>query len=155
MPRSYCLELLVRKGRVRNAAPGVRYAQGVSDPAKLCVLVAEDQPRFRAAILNLLRPLGVTCVVVENGALAAEVLADTSQEVHLLITDMRMPGGSGWRAIEAAREHRGRSLPIIMQTGESQYSDVILRAKVLGVPVVAKADLLTSLVPAVREALGI
>ena len=105
------------------------------------------------AILNLLRPLGVTCIAVENGALAADVLADTSQEVHLLITDMRMPGGSGWRAIEAARKHRGRSLPIIMQTGESQYGDVILQAKSLGVPVVAKADLRTHLVPAVRDAL--
>ena len=42
-----------------------------------------------------------------------------------------------------------------MQTGESQYSDVYERAEELSVPLIAKADLFSFLVPAVRQALNL
>lgn len=117
------------------------------------VLVAEDDGQFRAGILTLLKPLALNCIPVENGRQAIEVLRDLSQELHLVITDMRMPVGSGWQVIEAAREHRGESLPIIMQTGEAQYDDVQRRAEALGITPIDKADVHKRLVPAVREAL--
>jgi CheY-like chemotaxis protein len=119
------------------------------------VLVAEDDPQFRAGILTLLKPLALNCIAVEDGRRAIEVLRDLSQDVHLVITDMRMPVGSGWEVIEAARKHRGQSLPVIMQTGEAQYSDVQSRARDLGITPMDKADVRRCLVPAVREALRI
>lgn len=119
------------------------------------VLVAEDDPQFRAGIVTMLKPLGVNCIPVEDGRQAIEVLRDLSREVHLVITDMRMPVGSGWHVIEAAREHRGESLPVIMQTGEAQYTDVQSRAEELGITPIDKADVPQRLVPAVSEALGL
>ncbi len=118
------------------------------------VLIAEDDFMYRATIARLIEPLGVTCVGVADGLQAAALLGDLSQEFHLVITDFRMPGGSGWHVVEAARRHRGAALPIIMQTGESQYSDVYLRAEELGVPVIAKRDIFSLLVPAVEAALA-
>ena len=118
-------------------------------------LIAEDYPDFRARLLALLEPLALTCIPVGNGRQAIEVLADLSQEVHLLITDMDMPVHTGWEVIEAARRHRGEELPIIMQTGEAKYTYVRRRAEESGIVLIDKLDVAHRLVPAVQQALGL
>jgi CheY-like chemotaxis protein len=117
------------------------------------VLVAEDDYAWRVTIVRLVEALGVTCVAVGDGLDAAALLQDPSRVFHLAITDFRMPRGSGWRVVEAARTYRGVGFPVIMQTGESQYPDVYLRAAELRVPLIAKADIYSLLVPAVQNAL--
>ncbi len=119
------------------------------------VLIAEDYPDFRARILALIEPLALTCIAVANGREAIEVLRDRSQELHLLITDMDMPVHTGWEVIEAAREHRGEALPIIMQTGEGKYRSVRRRAEELGIVLIDKPDVDALLIPAVRAALDL
>ena len=118
-------------------------------------LIAEDYPDFRARLLNLLEPLGLTCVPTANGRQAIDVVEDSSQELHILITDMDMPVQTGWEVIAAFREHRDAALPIIMQTGEARYSYVRSRAEELAIVLIDKNDVNTHLVPAVREALGL
>jgi CheY-like chemotaxis protein len=115
--------------------------------------VAEDVYAWRYTIVHLLEGLGLTCVDVKDGLDAAALLADANEEFHLAVTDLRMPRGGGWRVVEAARTHRGASFPVIMQTAESQYPDVYLKAAELGVPLVAKDDIRFLLIPAVRKAL--
>jgi len=119
------------------------------------VLVAEDTYAYQEAIVRLLRGLGLECVAVANGLHAAALLRDRTQLLHLAVTDFRMPRGSGWRVVEAARRYRGASFPVIMQTAESQYPDVYLRAAELGVTLIAKTDIYSLLVPAVRRALNL
>lgn len=121
----------------------------------LTVLVAEDYPDFRARLLGLLEPLALTCIDVSNGLRAIEVLRDVSRELHLLITDMDMPVHTGWEVIEAAREHRGHGLPVIMQTGEARYTYVRRRAEAFGIVLIDKSEVGELLVPAVREALSL
>ena len=123
----------------------------VAEPYR--VLVAEDVYAFRATIVRMLEPLGVTCIAVEDGLAGAELLEDLSQPFHLAVTDFRMPRGSGFRVAEAARAHRGPAFPVIMQTAESQYPDVYKRAEELSVRLIAKDDIELLLIPAVREAL--
>lgn len=118
-----------------------------------CVLIAEDDFPYRETIVRLVEALGLTCVAVEDGLDAAALLEDASQSFDLVVTDFRMPRGSGWRVVEAARAYRGASFPVIMQTGEAQYADVYLKAEELSVPIIAKADIYSRLVPLVREAL--
>ena len=122
-------------------------------PDAFTVLIAEDYPDFRARILALIEPLAITCIAVANGREAIDVLRDRSQELHLLITDMDMPVHTGWEVIQAAREHRGEALPIIMQTGEGKYSYVRRRAEELGIVLIDKPDVDALLIPAVRAAL--
>ena len=119
------------------------------------VLVAEDYPDFRARLLALLEPLSLACIPASNGRQAIDVLRDASRELHLLITDMDMPVHTGWEVIEAAREHRGEALPVIMQTGEAKYTYVRRRAKEFGIVLIDKLDVDHLLVPAVRHALGL
>ena len=123
--------------------------------ARYRAVVADDEYAYRAAIGRLLAPLGIECVEAADGVDAAALLGDTSEVFHLAITDFRMPRKSGWHVVEAARAYRGLTFPVIMQTAESQYSDVYVVADELGVPLVAKRDLYTHLVPAVRKALGL
>jgi CheY-like chemotaxis protein len=125
----------------------------VADP--ISVLIAEDFADFRRRLLALLAPLELACTAVGNGRLAIEALGDLSRDCHLLITDMDMPVNTGWEVIEAAREHRGHALPIIMQTGEARYSFVRHRAAEYGIVLIDKLDVDERLVPAVREALGL
>ncbi len=124
-------------------------------PRAHTVLVAEDYSDFRARILALLQPLDLACVPASNGREAIEVVRDLSRELHLLITDMDMPVHTGWEVIEAVREHRGEHLPIIMQTGEANYTYVRRRAKEFGIVLIDKKEIDELLVPAVRHALGI
>lgn len=117
------------------------------------VLVAEDDFPYREAIVRLVEAIGLTCVAVEDGLLAAALLEDVSQPFDLVVTDFRMPRASGWHVVKAARTCRGAAFPVIMQTGEAQYADVYLKAEALSVPIIAKADIHTLLVPLVRQAL--
>ena len=119
------------------------------------VLVAEDVYAYRYAIVRLLESLGLTCVAVEDGLDAVALLEDRSQSFDLVVTDFRMPRGSGWQVVEAARRCRGAAFPVIMQTGESQYPDVYERAAELSVSLIAKTDLFSLLAPAVRQALNL
>ena len=119
------------------------------------VLVAEDYADFRARILKLLEPLDLACIPVPNGRLAIEVVRDLSQDLHLVITDMDMPVHTGWDVIEAAREHRGGDLPIIMQTGEAKYTYVRRRASEYGIVLIDKTEINVRLEPEVRAALGL
>lgn len=123
-------------------------------PGGRTVLVAEDYRDFRARLLALLEPLGLACVPASNGRQAIEALRDLSVELHLVITDMDMPVHTGWEVIEAAREHRGPSLPVIMQTGEAKYTYVRRRAAEFGIVLIDKKEIDELLVPAVRLALG-
>jgi CheY-like chemotaxis protein len=127
----------------------------VTAPGAHTVLVAEDYSDFRARILALLEPLDLDCVPASNGRQAIEVVRDLSRELHLLITDMDMPVHTGWEVIEAVREHRGGQLPIIMQTGEANYSYVRRRAQEFGIVLIDKKEIDELLVPAVRQALGL
>ncbi len=124
-------------------------------PGSPAVLIAEDYPDFRARLLDLLEPLALTCIPVANGREAIEVLRDSSQPLDLLITDMDMPVNTGWDVIEAARQHRGETLPVIMQTGEAKYTYVRRRAEGLGIVLIDKTDVNELLAPAVRLALDL
>ncbi len=117
------------------------------------VLIAEDYTDFRTRILTLLEPLGLSCIPVANGRQAIEVIRDPMQSFDLLVTDMDMPVNTGWEVIEVTREHRGRELPIIIQTGEAKYTYVRRRAAEFEIVLIDKADIDEQLVPAVRQAL--
>jgi CheY-like chemotaxis protein len=118
-------------------------------------LIAEDNLAYRELIVGMLEELAVESVAAVDGREAIGVARDVSQVLHLLITDMEMPHNTGWDVIAAWREHRGESLPVIMQTGQTQYSYVVHRARELDIVLIDKIELQSRLAPAVREALRI
>lgn len=68
------------------------------------ILVVEDSPAVRLAIVEVLEDLGHTVTETENGRLAIERLNSTSFD--LVITDVLMPEMDGIEVIKAVRRTR-------------------------------------------------
>jgi CheY-like chemotaxis protein len=104
-------------------------------------------------LIALLEPAGLNIAQATNGADAIDYVCETSNPLHLLVTDLDMPRRTGWQVIEAVRRHRGPDLPIIMQTGEASYPWVKVKAHELGIILIDKLEIEVKLLPAVLTAL--
>ncbi|HEY1189384.1 MAG TPA: response regulator, partial [Gemmata sp.] len=60
------------------------------------VLVVDDDPGVRRVITLLLSQKGYAVLDASSGAEALELLATATRPVHMLLTDVVMPGMSGW-----------------------------------------------------------
>jgi PAS domain S-box-containing protein len=84
------------------------------------VLVVEDEPEVREIIAAVLRSDGHAVVVCEDGDSALVELE--IDEFDLVITDLGMPGLSGWDVARAVKERRPGT-PVAMVTGWSEQID--------------------------------
>ena len=89
------------------------------------ILLAEDSPDNQLLIGSLLRKLGATVTLAENGQRAVE-LATTSQQANepfdVILMDMHMPALDGFQATRALRE-QGYRRPIIALTANAMSGD--------------------------------
>lgn len=112
------------------------------------VLVVDDEPMVRFMVADELAHLGCLVQEADDGLQALEALS-RSDDLDLVVTDIRMPHMDGWTLAERARELRP-SLPVLYVTG---YSDVASRP-VPGAEVLAKPFMPSQLVAAVERALS-
>ncbi len=87
-------------------------------------LVVEDNKFNQVVVLNMLKKIGITCKIAENGQEALEMLDQA--EFDLIFMDVRMPVMNGYEATQAirAREDQLADIPILALTGEATKSDV-------------------------------
>lgn len=89
-----------------------------SSAPKPCLLVVEDEALVRELIVLELEDAGYAVVEAEDGPTAIRLL-ETHDDIALLFTDIRLPGGlTGWDIAEKARALRP-GLPVIYTTGYS------------------------------------
>ena len=86
------------------------------------ILVVDDNASIRQLIVETLKPLGYNCMQAVSGKDAINVLRKYSGEVHLLLTDVVMPGMSGRELAEIIREERPEMKVIFM----SGYTENII-----------------------------
>lgn len=83
----------------RINAPVATDPQTIAEPsfqgAKETILLVEDDASLRLLTRNLLTLLGYTVLEAENGTHALDVARETKREIHLLLTDVVMPGLGG------------------------------------------------------------
>jgi len=80
---------------------------------RAAILIVDDDERLRDTLAILVRNLGHEATAVADVAAAQRVLAE--REVNLVISDLRMPGGSGLDLLDLV--HRGNPhTPVIMLT---------------------------------------
>ena len=85
---------------------------------KQVVLVVEDEPLVKDALVFELEDAGFEVVAAENGDEASNLLPKLRQ-IDLLLTDIRMPGRiNGWDLADLARR-RLPNLPVIYTSGYS------------------------------------
>jgi PAS domain S-box-containing protein len=103
------------------AEPQVRPPQTAPDaetPAKMTILVVEDDPLIAMTTVDMLEDLGHQVVGAQSGAEALEYL-QKDQQFDLLITDFSMPKMTGVQLAEAVRKVHPE-LPILLATGYAE-----------------------------------
>lgn len=92
------------------------------------VLLVDDSATMRKIVARALKEAGLTVGEIYeagNGIEGLAVLASPDKEVHLILSDVNMPGMDGVEFVAAVRKS-GCSLPIVMVTTET--TDVLERA---------------------------
>jgi len=104
-----------------NVAPAVR---GGSET----VLLVEDEPQVRDLVLAVLKTRGYRVLCSENGAEAMRLEREHPGRIHLLITDVVMPGMSGRELAEHLLSLRPE-LKVLFMSGYTD--DAVLRHGVI------------------------
>ena len=98
------------------------------------VLVIDDDPSVREIVRYLVASFGYDCETAADGARGLARFDEGGWD--LVVTDLAMPGMSGWEVAEALRR-RSPTLPIVLITGLID-SEVMQRADERGLPVIPK-----------------
>jgi signal transduction histidine kinase/ActR/RegA family two-component response regulator len=116
------------------------------------ILLVEDNELVRELAETIMERLGYTVLSAEDGAGALTVLATYAAPVHLLLTDVVMPGMNGWDLhARVAADHPG--LKVLFMSG---YADEVIADRGVldaGMHFIQKPFSVSDLATKVREAL--
>ncbi len=150
-----CFSLQVPRADDAQALPPA--GAGPSQPlAGLRITVVDDDPAMLDSLAERLRVWGAEVRSLDGvTALRASLPGAPAGEgcyADLLITDQRLPDGSGLQVVELVRERCG-PLPALVVTGDTSPDDLAL-LDASGVPVLHKPFRAEALLGAVEQALG-
>jgi signal transduction histidine kinase len=86
------------------------------------ILVADDDASIRTMIQESLQSLGYTVLVAADGIEALEISRKAKNNIHLLLSDVIMPGLNGRRLIDTVKEEHPEMKAILM----SGYTDTVM-----------------------------
>jgi len=112
---------------VEAAAPAE--APRTSRSTARTVLLVDDEPEVRALAGEILRRVGYTLLEAGSGEEALTVADKHGSPIHLLVTDMMMPGMNGRELAERMRS-LGPGLPVLYISGYVRDADA--RAALFG-----------------------
>lgn len=93
-----------------------------SAPPGATVLVVDDEPAVRMAMVDGLGLIGLRCLEAADGASALAVL-DQQPDINLLVTDVGLPGGLNGRQVADEARRRKPGLGVLFVTG---YADSVV-----------------------------
>jgi PAS domain S-box-containing protein len=94
-------------------------------PGSATVLLAEDETMLRMLAARVLRRQGHLVLEAEDGASALRLAAEHAQPIHLLLTDLVMPGGINGQALAARLAEQYEGLKVLFMSG---YADTLSAA---------------------------
>jgi two-component system chemotaxis sensor kinase CheA len=112
-------------------------AGGKSDSRR--VLLVDDSPFFRNLLTPLLSVAGYDVTSVE-GADKALALCEAGQDFDIIVSDIEMPGMSGFEFAEAVRSGRWQNTPLVALSAHTSAKDVDRGRKAGFVDYIAKLD---------------
>lgn len=83
-------------------------------------LVVDDEIDLREIVASELEFMGASVTQADNIFAAQKILAE--QQIDLVISDIRMPGGTGVDLLKAIRSQYGSHPPVILITGFADVS---------------------------------
>ena len=116
------------------------------------LLVVEDEPEILAEVAGYLRRRGELVVTASSYEQAMTALQDEAAPIDLLITDARMPDGSGVDLLRWAITQPAGPRACILMTGHLEESDVADVLEKSGVAIIYKPFSLAAFYRQVLEA---
>jgi len=108
-------------------------AQDPEAPGRKRILVVEDHPLMRAGLAQLINRQGDMEVCGEAGSPAAAIQELARSKPDLILTDITMPGRSGFEFIkDLVAERPGRLILVVSMHDEVIYAERALRAGARG-----------------------
>lgn len=101
---------------------------------QICVCFVEDEPLMRKYLLDNISKIHSDFYIKDLASNYSEALnLLLNKEYDLLITDIKIPGGTGLELIEKLRES-GNNIPTIIVTGydDFEYAKIAIKLNVLG-----------------------
>jgi CheY-like chemotaxis protein len=114
------------------------------------ILVVDDDPAVLKVIRSTLLRSGYHVHEASSGAFAMKIIADESNRVDLLISDIVMPGIDGWTLMRQAKQV-APSLRILAMTGHTDH--IRDNAAKMGCEVLTKPFSVATLLTTIRTAL--
>ena len=90
--------------------------------ARESVLVVEDDAALREALVDTLRAANLSALAAGDAAGALELLA--SEEIALVISDVQMPGPSGYQLLSSIKRLRP-DLPVVLMTAYGTVAQAV------------------------------
>jgi len=75
----------------------------LESPGKQTILVVEDDPLVQSMIVRILQKMDFQVLHADDGDSALEICEDRDWTIHLLMTDVLMPGMTGIQLAETVR----------------------------------------------------
>lgn len=95
-------------------------AKGISANAGWgTVLLVEDDAAVRNLTHMMLERLGYDVLAAEDGAQALGRFEACADPIRLVISDLEMPGSSGWEVLAAIRQRRPE-IPLVLTSGYNE-----------------------------------
>jgi PAS domain S-box-containing protein len=101
---------------------GQKFVPTAAEPARggnETILFVEDELSLRASVRNVLSRLGYRVLEASDGASALEVWKQNRDEIHLLLTDMVLPGGINGKELGERLLKENPKLKVIYASGYS------------------------------------
>jgi CheY-like chemotaxis protein len=99
-----------------------KFVQPTTEPGRggnETILLVEDEPKLRASVQNVLSRLGYRVLEAATGFEALEVWNQQRDGIHLLLTDMVMPGGMTGKELGERLLKENPKLKVIYASGYS------------------------------------
>lgn len=90
------------------------------------ILIVDDEAFVRESLVDLLESQGYAAVTAESAAQALKALS--AEDIHVVVTDLRMPAADGFELLEEVKK-RGHEAPVILLTGVGTVPDAVRAMK--------------------------
>jgi DNA-binding NtrC family response regulator len=115
------------------------------------ILIVDDDAGQRSLLDSFLKSQGFVTVPVDSGERALEILR--TQEISMMISDVRMPGLSGLETLRRARQEHA-TLPVLLVTAYTDIREAVGAMRDGAVNYLGKPIDLDELLANVRQATG-
>jgi PAS domain S-box-containing protein len=117
------------------------------------ILLVEDERAVRSAVRRLLERQGYKILEAANGQDALTLVASRQTEIHLVLSDMVMPGMGGMELADRVRAVLP-TLPVLLMTGYTEEAITRAGERPRGEQIIEKPFTLTAMLEKVRWALA-